>query len=394
MRTVHRKRLAHLLVTLLGVGTTTAQEHHPTPEMDRTPKTFDARVAEFWSWFRGDAAQMHARMHEPWMVERASLIGKRVHAVVPRLSWTFGPADAEGQHEFVLSPEGDPHHAILARRWIAAAPRLEGWVFRAGKRPQILEGLVFKLGSQTFDAADVRIASTAKATDELIDVFVHHPAFAEMPEQQQYRLAFLFLDAALGEAGTEQWVGAVEVRVKAPDGAIPLVEFPAHVKQTIRVNDWPPDEDLPRFNMYERVATDGPVRTDVFLGSTRIVPIIEAFHEAHESGAIVADPFRGIGARYAYLAFAVETLESGKETRQRYAIEEALAGKLEAARVFGGAFGHRNAYIDLVVFDESKARAELRAFFATREEISAVSLHGFAMDGQGVVTIKPAGIRK
>ena len=62
-------------------------------------------------------------------------------------------------------------------------------------------------GSPDVDFARVQVG--ARLDGGRFDVQVHHPGFADLPEQARLQVTFLALDAALGEVDTELWLGEV-----------------------------------------------------------------------------------------------------------------------------------------------------------------------------------------
>ena len=87
--------------------------------------------------------------------------------------------------------------------------------------------LVIEYGDRPVALAEAAVL--AVVTDGRVHVQVSHPQFAVMPEDDQGQVAFLFLDAVLGEQVVEEAVGEVTWNEVRADGAIPLSGLPAVV---------------------------------------------------------------------------------------------------------------------------------------------------------------------
>ena len=177
----------------------------------RRPRPHDspADVDAFWQWWSAEGAArtaeaIDARDLDAW----ASVLSQRVDAVHPGLAWELG-AGAASEHVLVVTAEGDPELRSVARRWRRAAPAADRvWEYSDVRLPT--DGLDWSLtlDGRGVEAAEVRVAVTP--VHDGVDVVVHAPAFADLDQQARDTAAFLLLDAALGEAAVDTWVGAVE----------------------------------------------------------------------------------------------------------------------------------------------------------------------------------------
>ena len=191
----------------------------------------ERRVADFWDWWTRKGARVSAAAIEALDPQRvAEEISRRVAAVDEGLAWEFAPGELS-DHLLVVTAEGDPTLRDLARRWLLGAPDPDGTWSYADVRPpaQDPEGIVLSAE----DAPEIgfgRVTVSARRRGLGLDVVLHHPAFAELPEQARTRIAFLALDAALGEAAVECWVGAVEASTVAPLDGFGLAALAAVVR--------------------------------------------------------------------------------------------------------------------------------------------------------------------
>ena len=177
-------------------------------------------IAPFWDWWasegRGLAEQSIEGRLDPEVF--ATTMTDRVHGIGD-LAWELAAGETS-EHVLVLSPEGDPARRALARRAVLAAPEADGTWSYVDARPPVAdpEGVVLAAdGTPDIDFARVRVS--ARMDEGRFDVQVHHPAFADLPEEARARITFLALDTTLGEVDTELWLGEVQpVELEPLDG--------------------------------------------------------------------------------------------------------------------------------------------------------------------------------
>lgn len=186
------------------------------PFLRRTPPP-ERRIAAFWDWWGRDGARSCAAAIEERDPHRvAEDISRHVAALHDGLAWEFAPGELS-EHVLVVTAEGDPAMRALARQWLLAAPEPDGTWSYSDLRPPArdVEGVVLSAEDNPDIAfRDVTVAARRRGT--LLDVVVHHPAFAELPERARAQIAFLAVDAAVGEAAVECWIGVVETATAPP----------------------------------------------------------------------------------------------------------------------------------------------------------------------------------
>jgi hypothetical protein len=168
-------------------------------------------ITPFWEWWatagREDAEQSIDGRLAPedfarTMTEHLQSIGE--------LAWEL-TAGETSEHVLVISPEGDPERRALARRVVLAAPEADGTWSYVDARPPAADPedvVLGATGSPDVDFARIRV--TARMNEGRFDVQVHHPAFADLPEEARTNITFLALDTTLGEVDTELWLGEVQ----------------------------------------------------------------------------------------------------------------------------------------------------------------------------------------
>jgi hypothetical protein len=182
-------------------------------------------IAEFWAWWTADGAASCAIAIGTGTAEQvADEISARVHAIHPDLAWELSPGQVSA-HTLVVTAEGKPELRPVARRWLLAAPAADQtWSYddhrAAADDP---EGMTLTGGPGAPDIRFADISVGARKAGTRLDVAVHHPAFADLPDDARLQVAFLALDAALGENDTELWIGTIETAAHPPIDGFGLV---------------------------------------------------------------------------------------------------------------------------------------------------------------------------
>jgi hypothetical protein len=337
----------------------------------RREMTFKARVQHFWDWY----VEVAPRFYEVIEAHKSPSLALEVSAKIDELfggfAWVFGRGEGSG-HSFTLSGEGNPHHQFLTMFWHSLAPNLQGWTFHPARQPGAIEGNILKIGERDFDPIEFWITPYVRHDREKLDITAWHPGFDQMAENDRWTVLYLFLDEVLGEYGTEQWIGEIQLSSSRLADSIPLKELSEFVKKTETETGWkklPPGEATVLYHS-ERPHNRFP-RGDIVVGSTMHPKLIQEYINAEGN---LEDPLASKGADYVYVSFDSGVLPKGKESSARGVIEDALDAALRKAksgRLLGGALGTQCAYIDLLLFDDAASldivRSELRKHERARE---------------------------
>jgi Family of unknown function (DUF695) len=183
----------------------------------------DARagIEDFWVWWPAGRERVLAAIDTgAWPDDLVEEIGARVGAIDPGLRWEFA-AGARARHVLIVSAGGDPRQRAVAERWCRLAPPVDGmWEYHTTRQPSpgALTSTV-DFGTARLDLGLLVFAAAVDTDHREVDVVVHHPGFAGLPEQVRHQVAFLALDWLLGEVAVEMWVGAVRTAVERPEPA-------------------------------------------------------------------------------------------------------------------------------------------------------------------------------
>jgi len=136
------------------------------------------------------------------MAERIGQLGN--------LGWEL-TAGGTSEHALVITAEGDPVARAVARRVVLAAPDAGATWSYLDSRPPAPDPDAVVLSADGSQAVDLsRVQVTARLNRGRFDVLLHHPSFADLPEESRLQITFRALGAALGEVDTELWLGEVQ----------------------------------------------------------------------------------------------------------------------------------------------------------------------------------------
>lgn len=320
-------------------------------------RTFKDGVEQFWEWFPTVADRYYEVIEQGACPD---LTGETVDFMsqhLPGLAWAFGPGDPDG-HSFTVSGEGDLPKQLLAEHWLNQSVEVNGWTFYASRQPsdvEQLQNIAISVGEdERVGVETVLIQTSVDEKAEQIDIVAWHPVFDQLPKEHRYQILFILLDEALGEFGTQTWIGEIDIRPLATDDqhTRPLTLLPEYMRSVEKFHQWeklPPTET---YHLYELQSEVDCPRGDTVVGTTAIRSVIGEFFSGQ--GKLAENPLQDTGARLAFVAIDGSVFPDGQQADVRGDIEDAIDEALksqQAGRVLGGAFGQRKSYIDLLLVD-------------------------------------------
>ncbi len=221
-------------------------------------------IAAFWAWWRDEGRALATSVASgvangatgtASADELAAAMGAAVDAIEPGLAWETS-AGPDGRHLLTVTAAGVPELRAVARRWRVAAPSAdEEWAYADLRLPVegdldahtlTLDGRSYVVGEASVDAYVRGLA---------IDVSVHHPQFAGLPEDQRAVVSFLLLDQVLGEEAVETWVGEVSSSELPALDPVPIGGLRSVVAGLREEHTGPGGE--PQFAVLQGLAPDG-----------------------------------------------------------------------------------------------------------------------------------------
>lgn len=188
-------------------------------------------IPAFWAWWTAEGAQACATALADGSPDQiADEMSARVLAMHPGLAWELTPGEVS-EHQLVVTAEGKAEVRPVARRWLLAAPAADSvWSYDDHRgAAQDPEGVVLSGSPGAPEVAFRDVTVSARMAGSRIDVVLHHPSFDDLDEGPQMQVAFLALDAALGENDTELWIGEIKPTTYPPMDGFGLVALRALV---------------------------------------------------------------------------------------------------------------------------------------------------------------------
>ncbi|MCA9177251.1 MAG: hypothetical protein KDB14_22335 [Planctomycetales bacterium] len=328
----------------------------------RRSLTFKERVDRFWNWFPTVAERFYQTIEDGNCERLQHEIGKQAADLWDEFQWVFGPGPMHrGGHSFTLSGGGYRHAQFLAAYWVDRAPEVAGWTFYGSRQPgDLSESMSIGVGEQRFEIGGLWLAPELDEERQVVHVNVWHPTFCEAEPDTRNMVLFLILDEVLGEFGTDQWLGAVDIVEHKPSDAIPASQLRDYLHDLEIQHGWqklPPTESYTSYRLDP--SADYP-RSDTIVGTTANFRLIEDYLDAQ--GPLDEDPLEGSGAEFAYVKFPSRLLPPGEEANFRRDFEQQLEAAIgTGGRVLGGAIGTDSTYVDLLLLDGSRTLDAIRS---------------------------------
>lgn len=342
--------------------------------------TFKSKVGAFWDWWAAEGARLAESVSSDGGNTVQPEVSAQVDRLMPGLAWVFGPGEGDG-HSFTLTGEGNSNFQFLTYYWLKRAPKIPGWTFFSARQAEPDVGpLEIVVDDLRISAGEIWLAPEIDKEGEEIDIMAWHSKFDEIGENRAFHILFILLDAALGEHGTENWLGTVELGDSRLKSSIPLSELPEFVAEVEQDYGWekgPPEETYSLYKIEE--PPKGFARSDIYVGATRHFRLCREF--LNEEGRL-DDPVEGSGAEYVYVRIDVEVFPDGGELDYRVAIEDALEEALNdqaAGLVLGGAMGAEYGYVDLLFFAGGESERIVEKVLEDRGLVGRYSVLPFAV---------------
>ena len=173
-------------------------------------------IAAFWQWWSEAVPLLHALDTDPPPDSVLAGLDERLASLHRELAWELGPGVAK-KHALTVSPDGVSALRSLTAAWKAAAPTgLADWEFHDVRPP--VPGpacdLELETSGRVVDGGTVQVGVFDDEDGHRLDVWVHHPILARSNKRNRWRLAFLLVDAALGEERVATWLRTITPSVQ------------------------------------------------------------------------------------------------------------------------------------------------------------------------------------
>jgi hypothetical protein len=179
----------------------------------------------FWQWFENNEALLFdfERDQDAAFAALDAALAK----VAPDLAFEFGPKDAGGQRELVISAGGIKAAFPAVEAIAAAAPRLARWTITAF-RPRRAPMMAISFGDLTLRPEDVDCCILSNGRQLGLYLFFH--GWTKEREKEFGQAGYLMLDEAIGEYDVTMKVGPIRFMAfdqHADADRFPLTELAA-----------------------------------------------------------------------------------------------------------------------------------------------------------------------
>jgi len=339
--------------------------------------TFKTKVEDFWIWFEANAERILETINDgkcgDLSVETAAAVNNMGLG-----AWVYGPPpEGEVGHSLTVSGEGNIHLQFLTEYWLSKAPKLKGWTFYSARQAGNLGGFIDIKGLKV-ELKAMWVNTVVNNENEKIDITIWHHNFPDIEENDRHMITFIILDEVLGEYGTDNWIGEINYSDQAMKESMPVAELKDYVHQLHSETGWKkyaPTEVYSSYKIPELEKTFP--RSDTFIGTTANFNLVRDFLYAE---GVMESPLEGTGADFVYISCNCSILPKGREVDFRGDIEDVLCEALEAegyGKVFGGATGHQNFYVDIVIFDGEKSLDIIKSVLCAQKLPSDTTIHYF-----------------
>ncbi len=184
-------------------------------------------------------------------------ISAAVETIHPDLAWELAAGDVS-EHVLVVTASGNPELRAAARRWLLSAPPAdETWSYTDFRPPADDPESIRLSSGQAPDIDFARVCVSARLSGTRFDTVVFHPSFPDLDPHARSQVAFLVLDATLGEHDVELWVGEVTPSEVSPVDGFGLAALRSVVRDHTSAKV---DEDgLPSWILMQGETPQGPL---------------------------------------------------------------------------------------------------------------------------------------
>ena len=161
---------------------------------------------KFWELFAKNSERLYS--FDKNQVIIFNELDKELFKVNKGLTFEFGPIE-HGRREFTISAGGVKRVFPAVKSLVAAAPNLPKFKIQAFRQPKDL-GFKFKVGTHELGAEDFWFKH--KKSGEIHNLEVYIKGLTKVNKQQYISIAFLLMDAAIGEYNVVMRIGALDFK--------------------------------------------------------------------------------------------------------------------------------------------------------------------------------------
>jgi hypothetical protein len=330
--------------------------------------TYRKRVDFFWKWFQANEEKIHNFIEFPQKYdseESTIFIENALDLVFSKNAYfEFG-----GNYEFTFSTGGERFLFYLLPYLVARIPEdlKYKWTFSPYKMGGISPSFGYKKDDCVIAIKDIELLVGYDEKQNIFYVGFYNEDFAKIEEKTATQMFLVLLDSLVGESIVEIYVGPIERLTERKGKMIPMANLLAHMEKKIqehkgRIFHNPSDV----YSAYEAdPIRNGNLREDLYAGTTCFFDLINEFYQKKRT---IYDSFEACGSKACFLYYdcsknnadtAFQIREEIIEKIEKYVLDEKDSGR-EIGILLGTGFGEKNAYIDLLLYDEEIFLQEIK----------------------------------
>lgn len=188
--------------------------------------------ADFWNWFSNNQKKFHQVVKQHNNIEQGFFdqLTPKLDQLHEDIYFVSGMAD-EHTAELVLSAEGRIKNFFVIEELVAAAPKIDGWLFTAFKAPaENASDLGIGIHGLDFSAENLHFYSNVleEYPDE-IDITITYDHYTEENKDASINGIYIYLDHLLGEVNATEIIDSLSIcaPTEAKGELVPIAKLSA-----------------------------------------------------------------------------------------------------------------------------------------------------------------------
>lgn len=334
-------------------------------------KSLKERAENFWKVFLNKEEEIIELMETNKLAENFSVVESLFEVDMP---FMLGK-NKDGKYELIFNPGGLKSRYFISDYFKRKMPLelKEKWIFYDMKPAMGMNSVQFSINGKTFLEEDFGILiDNIDREKKRVDItFICNKFFEEekkCEEMEQYNIIYNIMDALLGEAFVESYLGMIDIKKEESiEKVYTLNEFEKEMSNVIVQNNWDKNPKiLDRYDSYKSSsnssADDRALREDIIIGLSSNFNVIRGYKEDGSEYEFMSNQ----GCTYGMIFYNNTKISDEKKLSVRDILEKKLTDLPEYGdifEIFGFATGIYNSYIDLIIYD-------IEAFYITLEKIN------------------------
>lgn len=321
---------------------------------------YATNVSEFKRWFLKQHKQLEQQISQQNIDEATKAVKEQLERVLKDCSFQLHYHLKKQQFILEFNTLLDPMKKVLSHYLCQQLMtlKLKQWCFYY-YHPAFNGSIDFN--NQTISVNDVKVIAVPDKSKKVFHIkVIKNDIIASMNDQDSYTVLYLLLIDAIGEIGTEAYIGTIEYADKMSlfkyrkHPKIKLNQLKSYIDQICQKLNWQSMDDIYFIiERYKQKSKSYQLREDILEGATYCLDLLNEEYRTERPLKEVLNT-SGIGYYSLVLSHAV-TVDKKTITQQRKTLEENLTMILnkEHGVIVNAAYGKAHSYIDYFVYQPS-----------------------------------------